>query len=59
VRIEVTVNRGWFHFSLNDHPQSPDHFPVRPIRRFPRRIKSTHVPFYNINTTRGEPDSLG
>jgi hypothetical protein len=53
VCVEASVDWGWFYALISNGAEAFDHHRICPIRS-----KSTHMPFHDVYTTRGNPYSL-
>lgn len=53
VCVEVSVDWCWLYALISNGAEAFDHHRICPIRS-----KSTHMPFHDVYTTRGNPYSL-
>ena len=53
VCVEASVDWCWLHEPIGNGAEAFDHHRICPIRP-----KSTHMPFHDVYTTRGNPYSL-
>ena len=53
VCVEASVDSGWLDALISNGAEAFDHHRICPIRS-----KSTHMPFHDVYTTRGNPYSL-